>query len=177
MLLYERDGTKVRTHLQFGLNAVSEDNLFWDLASVTAPAAGFDPDRAPEVLDPLRPCLRGGEPPPYAPTRGWGGFVRAVPGWGTRRGSYGIRLAIHDALEEGDMTRESFARLAGAAILMLGMGLMGCQTTQDAEQTTQPEGSEWREAPSEDSMRESHPGRASDGSAKRPIGSSPVSIS
>jgi peptidoglycan-associated lipoprotein len=80
-----------------------------------------------------------------------------VPGWGTRRGSYGIRLAIHDALEEGDMTRESFARLAGAAILMLGMGSMGCQTTQDAEQTTQPEGSEWREAPSEDSMRESHP--------------------
>ena len=56
------------------------------------------------------------------------------------------------------MTRELFARLAGSAILMLGMGSMGCQTTQDAEQTTQPEGSEWREAPpSEDSMRESRP--------------------
>jgi peptidoglycan-associated lipoprotein len=56
------------------------------------------------------------------------------------------------------MTRESFARLAAATILTLGIGLIGCQTTQDTQETTQPEGSEWREeAPSEDSMRESRP--------------------
>ena len=44
MLLYDQDGLKVRSHLQFGLNAVAEDNLFWNLAAVTAPTSGFDPD-------------------------------------------------------------------------------------------------------------------------------------
>ena len=43
-LLYDQDGLKVRSHLQFGLNAVAEDNLFWNLAAVTAPTSGFDPD-------------------------------------------------------------------------------------------------------------------------------------
>ena len=44
MLLYDAGGLEVRGHLQFGLNAVSERNLFWDLASTTAPGSGFDPD-------------------------------------------------------------------------------------------------------------------------------------
>ena len=44
MQIYDADGLKVRGHLQFGLNAVSERNLFWDLASATAPTSGFDPD-------------------------------------------------------------------------------------------------------------------------------------
>ena len=44
MLIHDADGLKVRGHLQFGLNAVVEDNLFWDLAATTAPASGFDPD-------------------------------------------------------------------------------------------------------------------------------------
>lgn len=44
MLFHDRDGLTVRGHLQFGLNAVSERNLFWDLAATTAPASGFDPD-------------------------------------------------------------------------------------------------------------------------------------
>ena len=44
MLFHEANGLKVRGHLQFGLNAVSESNLFWDLAATTAPGSGFDPD-------------------------------------------------------------------------------------------------------------------------------------
>ena len=31
-------------NLQFGLNAVVERNLFWDLAATAAPGSGFDPD-------------------------------------------------------------------------------------------------------------------------------------
>ncbi|WP_245584750.1 alginate export family protein [Salipiger mucosus] len=34
----------MRGHLQFGLNAVAERNLFWDLATTTNPGSGFDPD-------------------------------------------------------------------------------------------------------------------------------------
>lgn len=44
MLFHDANGLKVRGHLQFGLNAVSESNLFWDLAATTAPGSGFDPD-------------------------------------------------------------------------------------------------------------------------------------
>jgi hypothetical protein len=44
MLLHDADGLTLRGHLQFGLNAVSETNLFWDLAATTAPTSGFDPD-------------------------------------------------------------------------------------------------------------------------------------
>lgn len=44
MLFHDRDGLTVRGHLQFGLNAVVERNLFWDLAATTNPASGFDPD-------------------------------------------------------------------------------------------------------------------------------------
>ena len=44
MLFHDANGLKVRGHLQFGLNAVAEDNLFWDLAAATAPTSGFDPD-------------------------------------------------------------------------------------------------------------------------------------
>lgn len=44
LLFYNADGLTVRGHLQFGLNAVAEDNLFWDLAATTAPTSGFDPD-------------------------------------------------------------------------------------------------------------------------------------
>lgn len=44
MLLHDANGLKLRGHLQFGLNAVAESNLFWDLAATTAPTSGFDPD-------------------------------------------------------------------------------------------------------------------------------------
>ncbi|MDU8946667.1 alginate export family protein [Ovoidimarina sediminis] len=44
MLFHDANGLKVRGHLQFGLNAVAEDNLFWDLAAATAPTNGFDAD-------------------------------------------------------------------------------------------------------------------------------------
>ncbi|MCC1482014.1 alginate export family protein [Roseibaca sp. Y0-43] len=44
MLIYQQDGATLRGHLQFGLNAVAERNLYWDLAATTAPASGFDPD-------------------------------------------------------------------------------------------------------------------------------------
>ncbi|WP_394688718.1 alginate export family protein [Hoeflea sp.] len=42
--LIDEDGLIVRWHFQAGLNAVYENNLFWDLASTTAPGSGFDPD-------------------------------------------------------------------------------------------------------------------------------------
>lgn len=44
MLFYDANGLKVRGHLQFGLNAVGERGLFWNLAETTAPGSGFDPD-------------------------------------------------------------------------------------------------------------------------------------
>jgi hypothetical protein len=44
MLFYDRGGLTVRGHLQYGLNAVAERNLFWDLATTTNPGSGFDPD-------------------------------------------------------------------------------------------------------------------------------------
>ncbi|WP_343117455.1 alginate export family protein [Ostreiculturibacter nitratireducens] len=44
MLLYEANGITVRGHLQFGLNAVSERNLFWNFSDTVAPGSGFDPD-------------------------------------------------------------------------------------------------------------------------------------
>ncbi len=43
MLIYDRGGLSVRGHLQFGVNAVAERNLFWDLAATTNPFSGFDP--------------------------------------------------------------------------------------------------------------------------------------
>lgn len=42
--IVDRDGLTLRWHFQGGLNAVSERNLFWDLAATTAPGSGFDPD-------------------------------------------------------------------------------------------------------------------------------------
>ncbi|OWY14228.1 hypothetical protein B6V73_16675 [Thioclava sp. JM3] len=44
-ILYESNGTTVRTHLQAGVNAVSEQNLFWDFADSFAPGAGFNADK------------------------------------------------------------------------------------------------------------------------------------
>lgn len=44
MLLHDEGRLTIRGHLQFGLNVVAEDNLYWDLAATTAPASGFDPD-------------------------------------------------------------------------------------------------------------------------------------
>lgn len=44
LLLYDNGTLKARGHMQFGLNAVAENNLFWDLAATTAPGSGFNPD-------------------------------------------------------------------------------------------------------------------------------------
>lgn len=45
MFLYDDNDFTLRGYLQFGLNAVAERNLFWDLAATTAPANGFDADK------------------------------------------------------------------------------------------------------------------------------------
>ena len=42
--IIDRAGLTLRWHFQGGVNAVSEHNLFWDLAATTAPTSGFDPD-------------------------------------------------------------------------------------------------------------------------------------
>lgn len=44
-ILYEDNGLTVRTHLQAGVNAVSEQNLFWDFADSFAPGSGFNADK------------------------------------------------------------------------------------------------------------------------------------
>ena len=44
MLIFDHGALTVRGHLQSGLNAVAERNLFWDLAATTAPASKFAPD-------------------------------------------------------------------------------------------------------------------------------------
>ncbi len=44
MLIHEANGMTVRGHLQFGLNMVSERNLFWNFADTVAPGSGFDAD-------------------------------------------------------------------------------------------------------------------------------------
>jgi len=44
LLFYDQKGLTVRGYFQAGLNAVAEDNLFWDLAATTAPGSGFNPD-------------------------------------------------------------------------------------------------------------------------------------
>ena len=44
MLFYESDRTTVRGHLQFGLNAVGETNVFWNFSNTVAPGADFDTD-------------------------------------------------------------------------------------------------------------------------------------
>jgi hypothetical protein len=44
MLLVNGDGLQIRGHLQFGANAVSERNLFWNFADTVAPGSGFDSD-------------------------------------------------------------------------------------------------------------------------------------
>jgi peptidoglycan-associated lipoprotein len=54
------------------------------------------------------------------------------------------------------MKRASFARLAAVAVLTLGIGLVGCQTTQKTEPTTSDE-SEWNDGPSETTTREAKP--------------------
>lgn len=43
MLLYDEDGLKIRAHLQAGLNAVVERNLFWNFADTFSPTTGFNP--------------------------------------------------------------------------------------------------------------------------------------
>lgn len=45
MLLLDRDRLVIRAHLQAGLNAVIEHNLFWNFANTFAPSANFNPDK------------------------------------------------------------------------------------------------------------------------------------
>jgi hypothetical protein len=42
---YDNDGFVVRGHFEAGLNAVSEQNLFWDFAATVAPAANYNPNK------------------------------------------------------------------------------------------------------------------------------------
>ncbi|TCO67907.1 hypothetical protein EV655_1361 [Rhodovulum euryhalinum] len=43
-ILHNENGLTLRWHLQAAIYAVSETNLFWDLAATTSPGSGFDPD-------------------------------------------------------------------------------------------------------------------------------------
>ncbi|WP_439543874.1 alginate export family protein [Hyphomicrobium sp.] len=45
MRLYGTGGLSVRAHIEAGVNAVAEQQLFWDLASVTTPPAIFEPNK------------------------------------------------------------------------------------------------------------------------------------
>ncbi len=45
MRFYDQDGFTVQGHVEAGLNAVLERDLFWNLGRVTAPSANFDPNR------------------------------------------------------------------------------------------------------------------------------------
>lgn len=45
MLLFDEDGLKIRAHLQAGVNAVSEQNLFWNFANTFAPSAKYNPNK------------------------------------------------------------------------------------------------------------------------------------
>lgn len=44
MVLIDQPGLEVRLHLQAGINAVAEQNLFWNFADRFAPTSGFDSD-------------------------------------------------------------------------------------------------------------------------------------
>lgn len=44
MVLVDQGPVTIRTHLQGGVNAVAETNLFWNLSDAFAPQEGFDPD-------------------------------------------------------------------------------------------------------------------------------------
>ena len=44
-LILDDGSLKVRMHLQAGINAVSERNLFWDLSDVFAATAYYDPNK------------------------------------------------------------------------------------------------------------------------------------
>ncbi|MEQ8738179.1 MAG: hypothetical protein RID59_06380, partial [Hoeflea sp.] len=44
MVLVDDETVTVRGHLQGGINAVAETNLFWNLSDTFAPQEGFDPD-------------------------------------------------------------------------------------------------------------------------------------
>lgn len=46
MVLHSSDGLTIRAHIEAGLNAVAEQNLFWNLASTTAPSANFNPNQS-----------------------------------------------------------------------------------------------------------------------------------
>lgn len=46
MMLYDHDGWVVRAHVQAGMNAVSERNLYWSLADDFAAATNYDDDKS-----------------------------------------------------------------------------------------------------------------------------------
>jgi peptidoglycan-associated lipoprotein len=55
------------------------------------------------------------------------------------------------------MKRESFGRLAAVAILTLGIGLTGCQTTQEATPPPAQDTGEWDDGPEETTTRDVKP--------------------
>src|SRR5690606_4816779 len=44
MVLYDKEGTTLRAHLQAGGNLVAEHNLFWRFAETVAGVTDFDPN-------------------------------------------------------------------------------------------------------------------------------------
>lgn len=45
-VFHRGDGLTMRWHLQAGINAVAEQDLFWNLAETTAPGSGYDANKA-----------------------------------------------------------------------------------------------------------------------------------
>ena len=45
-LIYRDNGLTLRWHLQAGINAVSESNLFWNFANTVAPGSGYKSDKS-----------------------------------------------------------------------------------------------------------------------------------
>src|SRR5690606_25365921 len=45
-VFHRSESLTLRWHLQAGINAVTEQKLFWNLAETTAPGSGYDPSKS-----------------------------------------------------------------------------------------------------------------------------------
>ncbi len=96
MLLYEANGLVVRGHLQFGANAVSERNLFWNFSNTVAPGSGFNPD-----ADWLEVYVKPGLS--FEKTLDGGSVIY---GKASAVGSYTFGIDAYDFGDTGDITQE-----------------------------------------------------------------------
>ncbi len=128
MVIVDNDNLTVRTHLQGGVNAVAETNLFWNLSDAFAPQEGFDPDTQwlEFYFKPGVSFTTNGEGPAKAYgkvsgvasyTEGTDGFDFRNQGAVTLEEAYvGLTIAAADDL--------TFDISAGARELKLGTGML-----------------------------------------------------